>query len=343
MIVRWWHEDVELTVPGAPRPRVFVTRQLPGDALDRLRGEAEVDVWPDELPPPRERLLDAVTDADGLLCLLTDRIDGELLAAAPRLRVVSTMAVGHDNIDVAACTRRGVVVGHTPGVLTETTADFAFALLLAAARRVVEGDRAVREGRWRTWRPSFLLGRDLFGATLGIVGLGAIGQAVARRARGFDMRLLYADPRRKTEVERALGVEHVTFDELLAVCDFVSVHAPLTPQTRHLFDDAAFAKMKPAAVFVNTSRGAVVDEVALHRALETGRIAAAAIDVAEREPLPKSDPLLRLPNLIVTPHIASASVATRERMAALAVDNLLAGLAGQTPRHCVNPEALDGP
>jgi glyoxylate reductase len=321
------------------RPRVYVTRELPGDALDRLRREAETEVWSDELPSSRQELLRAVRDIDGLVSLLTDTIDTELLDAAPKLRVVSNVAVGYDNIDVAAATERGVLVCNTPGVLTETTADFTFALLLAAARRLPEAERAVREGRWTTWHPSFLLGRDVYGATLGIVGLGQIGEAVARRARGFSMRILYCNRTRRPEIERELGVEHASFDELLAQSDFISVHVPLTPETRHMFDDEAFARMKPVAVFVNTSRGAVVDEGALHRALETTRIAAAAIDVAEQEPLAKHDPLLRLPNLLVTPHIASASVATRERMATIAVDNVLAALTGRPPLHWVNPDA----
>jgi len=322
------------------RPRVYVTRQLPGDALERLRREAAVEVWDREEPPPRDELLRAVADAQGLLCLLTDNIDAGLLDAAPRLRVISTMAVGYDHIDVDAATARGVAVCHTPGVLTETTADFAFALLLAAARRLPEGDRAVREGRWTAWHPSFLLGRDAGGATLGIVGLGQIGQAVARRARGFEMRVLYHSRNRKPEAERELGCIYAAFEELLSLSDFVSVHVPLTPETRHLFNEAAFGRMKPTAVFLNTSRGAVVNEAALHHALASHQIAAAAIDVTETEPLSLHDPLLRLPNLLITPHIASASVATRGRMAGLAVENLLAVLGGKQPAHCVNPQVL---
>jgi len=322
---------------------VFVTRRLPGDALDRLRQEADVEVWQEEPPPPPEQLLAGIRAVHGLLCLLTDTIDAPLLAAAPRLRVVSTMAAGYDNIDVEAATRQGVLVTNTPGILTETTADFAFALLLAAARRVTEGERAVREGRWTSWHPSFLLGRDVHGATLGIIGLGEIGRALARRARGFEMRVLYHSRRRKRDVEEELGIEYVSFDDLLSQADFVSVHVPLSPETRHLFADAAFERMKPTAILINTSRGAVLDEAALHRALETKRIAGAAIDVAEAEPLPKHDPLLRLPNLLATPHIASASIATRSRMAEMAVENLLAALAGRMPPHCVNPEALARP
>ncbi len=322
------------------RPRVFVTRELPGDALDRLRRDTAANVWPDDLPPSRDELLRAVPEVEGLLCLLTDNIDAGLLETARGLRVVSTMAVGYDHIDVDAATSLGVAVCHTPGVLTETTADFAFALLLAAARRLPEGERAVREGRWTAWHPSFLLGHDLHGATLGIVGLGQIGTAVARRAGGFGMRVLYHSRTRRPEVEEELGCSYVTFEELLTQSDFVSVHVPLTPETRHLFSANAFERMKPTAVFVNTSRGAVVDETALHRALESRQIAAAAIDVTESEPLPKHDPILRLPNLLVTPHIASASVSTRSRMAEMAVENLVAVLAGRTPAHCVNPEVL---
>jgi glyoxylate reductase len=324
------------------KPRVYVTRELPGDAIERLRRDAEVEVWDREEPPPRDELLRAAGEIEGLLCLLTDNIDAGLLEEAPRLRVVSTMAVGYDHIDVEAATARGVAVCNTPGVLTETTADFAFALLLAAARRLPEGERAVREGRWSTWHPSFLLGRDVGGATLGIVGLGKIGQAVARRARGFEMRVLYHSRHRNEEAEHDLGCTYASFDELLSLSDFVSVHVPLTPETRHLFKAEAFQRKKATALFVNTSRGAVVDEAALHHALASRAIAGAAIDVTETEPLSPHDPLLRLPNLLVTPHIASASVATRGRMAGLAVDNLLAVLAGNRPPHCVNPQVLGG-
>ncbi|MDZ4278706.1 MAG: D-glycerate dehydrogenase, partial [Dehalococcoidia bacterium] len=278
--------------------------------------------------------------AEGLLCLLTDNIDAGLLDVAPRLRVVSTMAVGYDHIDVDEATRRGILVTNTPGVLTETTADLTFALLLAAARRLPEGERAVREGRWRAWHPSFLLGHDVHGATLGIVGLGQIGTAVARRARGFGMRLLYCSRARKPDLERELGIAHKTFDELLAESDFVTVHVPLTGETRHMFDAAAFERMKPSAVFVNAARGAIVDEAALLRALESHQIAGAAIDVTEQEPLPAHDPLLRVPNLLVAPHIGSATIATRARMADMAVDNLLAGLGGKRPGNLVNPDVL---
>jgi lactate dehydrogenase-like 2-hydroxyacid dehydrogenase len=323
------------------KPRVYVTRALPGDAIERLQRACDVRVWDGDGPPSRDTLLEEVRGADGLLCLLTDNIDAGLLESAPKLRIISTMAVGYDHIDIDAATARGVLVTHTPGVLTETTADFAFALLLAAARRLPEGDRAVREGRWTSWHPTFLVGQDVHGATLGIVGLGAIGAAVAKRARGFDMRVLYSGPTRKEQIEAELGLEYTAFEDLLSRSDFVSVHARLTSETRHMFNEDAFRRMKPSAILVNTARGAIVDEGALLRALESGLIAAAAIDVTETEPLPKSDMLLRLPNLLVTPHIASASVATRTRMAGLAADNLLDALAGRRPPHPVNPQVLD--
>ena len=260
------------------RPKVFVTRRLPGDGLLRLRDQADVNLWSEDLPPSREALLEGVREADGLICLLTDTVDATLLDHAERLKVVSTMAVGYDHIDLDAATERNILVTNTPGVLTETTADLAFALLLAAARRLPESERAIREGRWVTWSPAFLLGRDIHGATLGIVGLGQIGQAVARRAHGFGMRILCATRTPKPELERRLGCSSVTFDELLAQSDFVTVHVPLTPETRHMFDAQAFDRMKETAIFVNTSRGAVVVEAHLRRALESKSIAAVAID-----------------------------------------------------------------
>lgn len=320
--------------------RVFVTRRLPGDALDRLREYAEVDVWPGELPPDRDALLRGVADADGLICLLTDTIDDALLAAAPKLRVISNVAVGYDNIDVAAATRRGIPVGNTPGVLTETTADLAFALMLAVARRIVEAERFVREGRWRTWDPNLLLGYDVHGATLGIAGFGKIGRAVARRAHGFGMRVLYTG-RTERPVED-IGVEHVSLDELLRESDFVSLHVPLTPETAGMIGERELRLMKPTAILVNTARGGVVDQPALVRALGENWIAGAGLDVAAAEPVPPGDPLLHAPNVVLLPHIGSASHATRERMASIAVDNCLAGLRGEKLPHCVNPEVEAG-
>lgn len=314
-----------------------MTRRIDPDALARLAGEAEVDVWTERGAPPREVLRERVGPCEGLLCLLTDRIDAELLAACPRLRVVSSLSVGLDHVDLDAATARGIPVGHTPGVLVETTADLAFTLLLAAARRVAEGDRMVRAGGWRperVWEPDLLLGRDVHGATLGILGLGAIGQAVARRAQGFGMSVLAW-----SRTRRALpGIEWAPLDELLARADFVSVHLALAPETRRLLDARALARLRPGAILVNTARGEIIDEGALVEALGSGRLAAAGLDVFEREPLPPDSSLLELPNVVLTPHIGSASRATRARMAALAVDNLRAGLAGDRLPHCANPE-----
>lgn len=322
------------------RPTVYVTRELPGDAVERLRRAASVRVWPEELPPPRDVLLREAAAADGLIALLTDRIDTELLDAAPRLRIVSNVAVGYDNIDVAEATRRAVLVTNTPGILTDTTADFAFALLMAAARRVVEADRYTRQGRWKTWGPQVLLGQDVHGACLGIVGLGGVGLEVAKRARGFGMRILYQDHRRRPREERRYGLLHTELDQLLREADFVSLHVPLTDDTRHLIGERELSLMKPTAVLVNTARGPVVDQRALYRFLKERRIAAAALDVTEVEPIPMDDPLLTLDNVIIAPHIASASVATRTRMASMAADNLLVALRGEEPPHCVNRQAL---
>jgi glyoxylate reductase len=309
--------------------RCFVTRDLPGNALDRLAAEHEVDVWPGELPPSREELFAGAADAEGLLCLLTDRIDAELLDACPRIRAIANLAVGTDNIDLAEAARREIPVGNTPGVLTETTADLAFALLLASSRRVVESAGAVRAGEWRTWEPAGWLGYDAHGATLGIVGPGKIGTAVARRAAGFGMRVLLSG--------REPGPDRVPLERLLAEADFVSLHAPLTEGTRHLIGEPELRAMKETAVLVNTGRGELVDPEALRRALEEGWIAAAGLDVTEPEPLPADHPLLGAPNLTVLPHIGSASHVTRGAMADLAVDNLLAGLAGDPMPHPVGP------
>jgi len=321
------------------QPHVFVTRRLPGGALDRLHAVAEVDVWEGELPPPRGELLARARNADGLISLLTERIDGELLDRCPRLVAVCNYAVGYDNFDVDAATARGVLLTNTPGVLTETTADFAFALLMAAARRVVEGDRYSRTGEWQTWGPELLLGVDVYRGTLGLVGVGQIGAAVARRARGFEMRILYHDAVARPDVEQRLGLQRRDLDTLLAEADFVSLHVPLLPETRHLIGRRELARMRPSAVLVNTSRGAVVDTQALYEALRAGCPGAAALDVTEPEPLPPSHPLFSLPNVIITPHIASGSLTTRSRMADLAVDNMLAALAGRLPPNALNPQA----
>lgn len=311
--------------------RVFITRVIPAVGLDIVRAAAEVEVWPAELPPPREVLLEKVRGVDGLLSLLTDRVDDELLeAAGAQLRVVSNFAVGYDNIDVPACTRRGVAVGNTPGVLTETTADLAFALLMAVARRLPEARDYVREDRWQTWGPMLLLGKDLHGATLGLIGFGRIGREMARRASGFGMRTLYHDlVRAEPEVEQALNATHVPLQTLLAESDFVSLHTVLSAETRHLIDAAALAGMKRGAILINTSRGPVVDQEALAEALRSGHLFGAGLDVTDPEPLRADHSLVALPNCLIVPHIASASERTRDRMAEKAARNLVAGLRGE--------------
>ena len=310
------------------RPIVVVTRTPPGDAVERIADVAEVRLWSEDRPMPPDPLREWCSDADGLFCMLTDPVDADLLRAAPRLRVVSQMAVGVDNIDVEACRARGIAVGHTPDVLTESTADLAMALLLAAARRLEEGAEHVRSGAWGPWQPDLLLGRDVHGTTLGIVGLGRIGTAVGRRATGFGMRILYAGPSRKREAERELGAEHRPLADLLRDADHVVVTAPLMAETRHLIDRDALRTMKREAVLVNVSRGPLVDPDALVEALSEGWIAAAGLDVTEPEPIPPDHPLVALPNCTIVPHVGSGTVGTREAMAALAADNLLAGLAG---------------
>jgi glyoxylate reductase len=300
--------------------RVFVSRRLPGGALDRLAQEHQVEIWPDGVPPHPSELRERAADADALLTMLSDRVDGALLDAAPQLRAIANYAVGHDNIDLDATAARGITVGVTPDVLTGATADLAFALLLAVARRLRDGDKAVRAGRWRTWEPEGFLGADVHGTTLAIIGPGRIGEAVARRGAGFDMDILRAG-------------RHDDLHEALARADFVSVHTPLTPATRHLIDEPALRAMKPSAILVNTSRGGIVDQDALRRALTEGWIAGAGLDVTSPEPLPADDPLLQAPNLLVVPHIGSATTTTRRRMADIAVDNLLAALAGRPMPH----------
>ena len=318
-----------------------MTRAIAEEALAKLRGAVRVDTWPDpETPPSHEVIVEKVQHVEGLLCLLTDRVDREVIEAGERLRVISNCAVGYDNIDVAAATAHGILVCNTPGVLTDTTADLAWALLMAAARRLPEAERYLRAGRWKSWSPQLMLGHDIYGATLGVVGFGRIGQAVARRAKGFEMRILYTDVSRRPEAEEALGAEFADLPTLLRRSDFVSLHTPLSEETRHLIGAEELALMKPTAVLVNTARGPVVDEQALAQALREGRIFAAALDVFESEPLPADSPLLGLENAVLLPHMGSATVATRGRMAGMAVDNLLAALRGQRPAYLVNPEVL---
>jgi glyoxylate reductase len=303
---------------------VFVTRQLPGDALERLAAEHDVEVWPEDMPPPRRALLSHVADAEGLLSLLVDQVDAELIDAAPKLRAVANYAIGFDNIDVEAAARRGIQVGNTPDVLTDATADLAWALMLAVARRIVEAHQDAVGGRWRTWEPQGWVGVDVHGATLAVVGAGRIGRAVARRASGFDMEVVMVD----------LG------DDLhgaLERADFVSVHTPLTPETEHLIDADALARMKPTAILVNTARGPIVDQDALAAALHEGRLAGAGLDVTVPEPLPPDHPLYRAPNLLIVPHIGSATATARAAMADRAVDNLLAALDDRPMPYPVQP------
>ena len=320
------------------KPKVFLTRIILEPGLSMIQDVCEANIWPDELPPSHAEIMAHMPGCAGLVCLLNDRIDLAVMkSAGSRLKVISAYSAGVDNVDVAVATARGIPVGNTPGCLTDATADMAFALLLAAARRVVEGDRLVKNGGWKTWGPGFMLGADLRGSTLGIIGYGRIGQAVARRAAGFGMRIIYTDPH-PAGSEVGGQAEAVDLDTLLRSSDFISLHTALTPTTRGLMDASAFAKMKPTAVLVNTSRGPVVDQRALFEALSTGRIFAAALDVTDPEPLPVTDPLLTLENCIVVPHMASASRQSRSDMSLLAAENLIAGLKGERLPNCVNPE-----
>jgi glyoxylate reductase len=313
-------------------PSVFVTRAIPDAALKIVQSAASATVWPDPMPPSPEQLRDACQSVEGLYCLLTDRVDEALLAACPRLKVVSTMSVGYDHIDLAACRQRNIPVGNTPGVLDETTADLAFALVMASGRRIVEADRFTREGKWKTWSPDLMTGQEIYGSTLGIVGFGRIGQAMSRRAKGFDMKVIYHSRAPKPEAE-ALGAEFRSLDDLLRESDFVSLHVPLSPETRRMVGARELALMKPTAYLINTARGPVVDPEALYNALARHQIAGAGIDVFDHEPVPVSDPLLTLDNITVLPHIGSATVATRTRMACMAAENLVAGLQGKPLPH----------
>ncbi|GJL63653.1 MAG: D-glycerate dehydrogenase [Nitrospirales bacterium] len=322
------------------KPLVLVTRQIPDAGLDLLRAQCQVALWEEDSVVPRDWVLEHILKASGMLCLLTDAIDREVLDAAPSLKVVSTMAVGFDNIDVKECSKRGISVGHTPGILTETTADFAFALLMAAARRIVDGAEYVKEGHWKTWSPTLLLGQDMYGATLGIVGFGRIGQAVARRAKGFGMRVLACRSTTQTPIQGDAhdDVKVVDLPTVLTESDFVSLHVPLTQETHHLIGKPELERMKNSAILVNTSRGSVIDSQALALALAAGDIAYASLDVTDPEPIPLEHPLFHEPHCLIVPHIASASFATRGKMAIMAAENLLAGLNGKRLPFVVNPE-----
>ena len=319
------------------RPRVYVTRKVQQEGLDLLESVCDVNIWKEDTPVPRSVLLENVMKIEGLYVTVLDKIDKELLESSPELKVVSTYAVGYNNIDVSLCTEKGIPVGHTPGVLTETTADMAFALIMAAGRRVVEAATYVRAGKWESWKPDLMLGKDIHGSVLGIVGYGAIGRAVARRALGFNMNVLFYDPY-VTKDDKLTDVMRTDLDDLLERSDYVSLHVPLMDSTYHLIGERELQLMKPSSVLVNAARGEIVDPAALATALKTDKLFAAALDVTEPEPIDPDDPLNHLPNCIIVPHIASASLATRTKMTVMAAQNLLAGLKGERLPYCVNPE-----
>ncbi|MDA8226213.1 MAG: D-glycerate dehydrogenase [Desulfitobacterium hafniense] len=323
------------------KPRVYVTRIIPEDILDLLRSECEVKIWPEEnIPVPREVLKKEITDVKGVFCLLTENFDADLISSAKELKIISNMAVGYNNIDVSAATNRGIMVTNTPGVLTETTADLTFALLMMTARRMGEAEQYLRRGEWRTWSPLLLAGQDIHNSTLGIIGLGRIGESLVKRAKGFDMNVMYYSRTRREEKERDLGIQYRELNELLKESDFVCVMTPYSEETKNLIDLPELKLMKRKAILINTARGGIVNEMALYEALKNGLILAAGLDVFEHEPVSINNPLLSLPNVVVLPHIGSASVNTRRRMALTAVNNLIQGLSGKLPDNLVNKEAL---
>ena len=324
-----------------PKPRVFVTREIPERGLQIIKDRFDAEIWSEYAPPPKHVIIEKAANVDALASLLSDKIDAEVFDAAPNLKIVAQLAVGYDNIDVKEATKRGIYVTNTPGVLTETTADFAWALLMATARRVTEADNYVRSGKWKVgWHPSMLLGRDVYGATIGIVGAGRIGAAVARRAKGFNMKILFYDVVPRPELEQELGAESVDLETLLQESDFVCVHVPLLKATHYLMNEERLDLMKKTAYLINNSRGPVVDEKALYNALKKGRIAGAGIDVFEQEPTAADNPLLTLDNVVVAPHVSSASHETRSKMAKMVSDNLVAFFEGRRPPNLVNPEVL---
>ncbi|MCD1162242.1 2-hydroxyacid dehydrogenase [Peribacillus frigoritolerans] len=318
------------------KPKIYITRKLPEQIIEGLSRNYDVRMWDQEdIPVPREVLVEEMKEVEGLLCLLTEQIDESLIEQAPNLKIIANMAVGHNNIDVQSATKRGIMVTNTPGVLTETTADLTFGLLLATARRMMEAEDYLRSGKWETWSPMQLTGQDVHGATLGIIGLGRIGEALAKRAKGFDMNLVYFNRSRKYEQEKELGIEYQPLEKLLQISDFVCVMLPLTADTAYMIGKEQLELMKGTAVLINTARGGIIDEKALYQTLENREIWAAGLDVFEEEPVPLDHPLLTLPNVVTLPHIGSASIATRMKMATLAVQNLVDGLSGDTPRNLV--------
>ena len=327
------------------KEKVFVTREIPSEGLDIIRSNFETTVWQPEVPPTRDEIIEKAKGCAGLVTLLTDPIDSLVIESLPDLKAIAQYAVGFDNIDVKFATSRGIVVTNTPGVLTETTADLAWALIMAAARGIPQADRYVREGKWMVgWGPMMLLGNDVYGATLGVIGMGRIGSAVAHRAKGFSMKILYADAfenETTRRVEKEIGAKRTDLETLLRESDIVTIHVPLNPETRGMIDEKELAVMKPGAVLVNTSRGAVINEFALADALRSGHLRGAGLDVFDEEPLPADSSLLELQNIVLTPHIASASFATRARMAAMCAENLIAALKRERPPNVVNPEVFD--
>ncbi len=320
--------------------KVYVSsNEVPKEAIDMLKTVADVKVNPVDGPPSRNTLLEEVSDVDGIFCLLTERVDMELMNTAKKLKIVANMAVGYDNIDVTEATRRGIMVTNTPGILTETTADETMALLLAISRRIVEADKYVRAGKWVIpWSPMMMVGKDVHGKTLGIYGLGRVGQAVAKRAKGFDMKLVYYDAYRNLDIEKELNMLYMPLDDVLGQCDYLVIHVPLTSETRHSINAEKLSLMKKTAFVINTSRGPVVDEKALITALQKSQLAGAALDVFEKEPIETSNPLIGMNNVIIVPHIASASIETRTGMAKMAAENIVSGLRGMTPETLVNKE-----
>ncbi|SHK13426.1 2-hydroxyacid dehydrogenase [Desulforamulus aeronauticus] len=324
------------------KPRVYITRTIPQETLTRIKEVCDVKIWDEEdVPVPYEVLEKEITEVEGLYSLLTDKIDQALLEKAKNLKVISNMAVGFNNIDLAAASQKGMMVTNTPGVLTETTADFTFALLLATARRMIEAANFLRQGKWKTWSPMLLTGQDIYEATLGIIGMGRIGEGVVKRAKGFDMRVLYYNRTRKPEAEEKFGAEYVAMDTLLRESDFVCVMTPYTPETTNLIGARELSLMKKTAILINTARGGIVNEEALYHALKQGELWAAGLDVFENEPVALDHPLLTLPNVVALPHIGSASEKTRTTMANLAAENLLTALAGKTPPNLVNRDVLE--